>query len=127
MNRTHKHFLSLSLSLSLPPPIYIYIYITTVGNNYNNKTKSYSDAVIYRIYCQDCTKSHETSRNLAKRIKKHKTKLKSGNFSYTLVIHKISKNHKFDLQHANIITFTQDKKQKNPRIIKSSAIHIITR
>ena len=41
-----------------------------IRNNNIHKTKSYSDAGISRICCQDCPKSYigETSRNLPKRI-----------------------------------------------------------
>ena len=62
----------------------------------------------------------ETNRNLPKRIKEHKRDFKSSNFSNTLVIQNISKNHKFDFQHSNTITFIHDKNKH--RIIESSAI-----
>ena len=51
----------------------------------------------------------ETIRNIPKRIKEHKRDFKSGIFSNTLVIHNISKNHKFDFQYSNIIAFIHDK------------------
>ena len=82
----------------------------------------YSDASIYRIYFPNCQKSYieETSGNLPRRIKEHKRDFNSGNFSNALIIHNISKNHKFDFQRSNIITFIPNKDKR--KIIESSAI-----
>ena len=72
-----------------------------LGNNDNNKTKSYSDADIYRIFCPNCQRSYVGAirRNLPKRIKEHKRDFESANFSNPLVIQNISKKQKFDFQH----------------------------
>ena len=96
-------------------------------NNNNNKTKSYSDAGIYRICYQDYQRSciGETSRDLPNLINEHKKDFESCNFSYTLVIYNISINHKFDFKRSNIIIFIHDKNKC--RTIESSAIsHYIT-
>ena len=74
------------------------------GNNNSNKTNFYSDAGIYRICCQDCSRSYigETYKSLPKRINEHRKNFKSGHLSNALVIHNISTNYKFDFKHHHI-------------------------
>ena len=72
------------------------------------------------ILLQNCSHLGKTSRNLNKKIHKHKKDFKTGNTTNSLVSHNISTNHTFDFQKSNIFAFIHDRDKR--RIIEAFSI-----
>ena len=93
-----------------------------VKNNSKN-TDSLSNADVYKTRCQNYNKLYigEKSKNLNKRIYKHKD-FKTGNTTNYFVSHKILTKHTFDFQNSAIFAFIHDK-NKRRRIEACSITH----